>query len=166
MRRDLVGSAAHWCWSRLLAWISGCGAELPPPGPDHDDLAPASTPAGSVSIPADGATLRSFGYTFGPVEQLSLPRSAVISATVDQANNVTAVLSAPRAGEVAAYLRQALPAAGFSITDDDPVALTLTFTGHGWRGSFTGNEAASALCCVRCDQVKELLISCYFVCCS
>ena len=81
--------------------------------------APVSTPAGSVSIPADGATLRSFGYTFGPVEQLSLPRSAVISAAVDQANNVTAVLSAPPAGEVAAYLRRALPAAGFSITDDD-----------------------------------------------
>ena len=129
----------------LLRWGSGCGSELPPPPDPTTTSPPASTPAGSVSIPADGATMRSFGYTFGPVEQLSLPRTAVISATVDQANNVTAVLSAPRAGEVAAYLRRALPAAGFSITDDDPVALTLTFTGHGWRGSFTGNESASAL---------------------
>ena len=129
----------------LLAWNSGCGAELPSPDPSTTTSAPVSTPAGSVSIPADGATLRSFGYTFGPVEQLSLPRSAVISAAVDQANNVTAVLSAPPAGEVAAYLRQALPAAGFSITDDDAAALTLTFAGHGWRGSFTGNEATSAI---------------------
>ena len=72
-----------------------------------------------MSIPQDGATLRSFGYTFGPVEQLSLPRESVISARVDQANNVTAVLSAPPPGEVADYLRRALPAAGFAITEDD-----------------------------------------------
>ena len=128
----------------LVLLSSGCAGELPPPDPTTSS-APASTPAGSVSIPADGVTLRSLGYSFGPVDQLSLPRSAVISAAVDQANNVTAVLSAPPAGEVAAYLRRALPAAGFSIIEDDPAALTLTFTGHGWRGSFTGNETTSAL---------------------
>lgn len=128
----------------LLGWSSGCAGELPPPDPTTTSP-PASTPAGSVSIPADGATLQSFGYTFGPIEQFSLPRSSVISAAVDQANNVTAVLSVPPAGEVAAYLRRALPAAGFTIAEDDPGAMTLTFTGHGWRGSFTGNSSASAL---------------------
>jgi hypothetical protein len=129
----------------LLSWGTSCAAgELPPPDPTASSR-PASTSAGPVSIPPDGATLRSFGYTFGPVEQLSLPRSAVITAAVDQANNVTAVLSAPSAGEVASYLRRALPAAGFTITEDDPAALTLTFSGHGWRGSFTGNERTSAI---------------------
>jgi hypothetical protein len=128
----------------VFLWSTGCGGELPPPDPPSSS-SPAPTPTGPVSIPADGATLRSFGYTFGPVEQFSLPRSSVISAAVDQANNLTAVLSAPPAGEVAAYLRRALPAAGFTIAEDDPGALTLTFTGHGWRGSFTGNSSASAL---------------------
>ena len=69
----------------------------------------------------------------------------MITAAVDQANNVTAVLSPPPAAEVAAYLRRALPAAGFTITEDDPAALAMTFTGHGWTGSFTGNETTSAV---------------------
>ena len=69
----------------------------------------------------------------------------MITATVDQENNVTVVLSAPAAAEVADYLRRALPAAGFTITNDDPAALAMTFTGFGWPGSFTGNEAASAV---------------------
>lgn len=129
----------------VLVWCTACASgELPPPDPTTSSSSDA-TPTASASIPADGATLRSLGYTFGPVEQLSLPRESVISAAVDQANNVTAVLSAPPAGEVADYLRGALPAAGFSITEDDPDALTLTFSGHGWRGSFTGNEKTSAL---------------------
>ena len=50
---------------------------------------------------------------------------------------VAAVLSAPSAPEVAAYLRRTLPAAGFTIPADDPAQDTLTFTGRGWAGSVT-----------------------------
>jgi hypothetical protein len=89
--------------------------------------------------------LQALGYLNGPVSQFSLPRSSVLIATVDQANNVTAVLSRPSATEVAAYLRRALPMTGFAVVDDDPAGLALTFTGHGWTGSFTGNEVTSAV---------------------
>ncbi len=89
--------------------------------------------------------LASLGYLFGPVNRVSLPRTAVVTARVDQANNVTAVLATPPPAEVAAYLRRALPVAGFTLTDDDPAADTLTFTGYGWTGSFTGDDRLSAL---------------------
>ena len=55
------------------------------------------------------------------------------------------VLSQPSAAEVADYLRATLPAAGFTITNDDPAALAMTFTGFGWAGSFTGTATASAV---------------------
>jgi hypothetical protein len=99
-----------------------------------------------VTIPADGVSLQTLGYLNGPVQQFSLPRSSVITASVDQANNVTAVLTSPSAAEVAAYLRRTLPMTGFTIvTGDDPAALAMTFTGYGWTGSFTGNETTSAV---------------------
>jgi hypothetical protein len=92
-------------------------------------------------------TLAALGYTFGPTAELSLPRSSNITAVVDQANNVTAVLSAPPAAELAGYLRRSLPLAGFTITRDNQQTgqPAITFTGYGWRGSFTGDERASAV---------------------
>jgi hypothetical protein len=96
-------------------------------------------------LPADGVSLQTLGYLNGPVQQFSLPRSSVLTVAVDQANNVTAVLSSPPATEVAAYLRRTLPRTGFTIVDDDPVGLAMTFTGYGWTGSFTGNETTSAV---------------------
>jgi hypothetical protein len=98
-----------------------------------------------VSIPSDGITLATLGYLHGPLEQFSLPRTAVITTKVDQPNNVTAVVSSPPAREVGAYLRRALPAAGFVITADRPAANTMTFAGHGWSGSFTSDAGASAV---------------------
>ena len=108
---------------------------------------PAPTPSGTsaATVPADGVSLQTLGYLNGPVQQFSLPRSSVLTATVDQANNVTAVLSSPPATKVAAYLRRTLPRTGFTIVDDDPAGLAMTFTGHGWEGSFTGNETTSAV---------------------
>jgi hypothetical protein len=80
------------------------------------------------------------------VQQFSLPRTAVLNARVDQPNNVAAVVSSPSSAEMASYLRRTLPAAGFTITADDPAAKTLTFIGNGWTGSFTGdNNGASAV---------------------
>jgi len=96
----------------------------------------APTPRRSVSVPADGLTLAAFGFTNGPVGEFSLPRSTVLAAKVDQANNVAVVLSSPSPSEVADYLRRSLPVAGFELQQDR--AGTMTFDGYGWAGSFTG----------------------------
>jgi hypothetical protein len=58
---------------------------------------------------------------------------------------VAMVVSSPPPAEIAAYLRRALPAAGFTITADDAAATTMTFSGNGWIGSFTGNDRVSAV---------------------
>ena len=34
---------------------------------------------------------------------------------------------------------------GFEITADRPASNTMTFAGHGWSGSFTGDDRASAV---------------------
>ena len=34
---------------------------------------------------------------------------------------------------------------GFTVTADDPATSTLTFSGFGWTGTFTGDSRASAL---------------------
>jgi hypothetical protein len=96
-------------------------------------------------MPSDGVSLARLGYLNGPIQQFTLPRTAVITAKVDQENNVAAVLSAPPPAELESYLRRALPAAGFAITADNPTEQTLTFAGNGWSGSFTGANRASAI---------------------
>jgi hypothetical protein len=122
--------------------LAGCSnghssdSNLPPP---------TVSAARPLSIPSDGITLAALGYLNGPVRQFSLPRTAVIKAKVDQPNNVTAVVSSPSPAELSSYLRRALPEAGFLITAESPAANTMTFTGHGWSGSFTGDERASAV---------------------
>jgi hypothetical protein len=99
----------------------------------------------SPSIPSDGITLAGLGYLNGPIHEFSLPRTAVITAKVDQPNNVVAVVSSPSPAELRAYLLRALPAAGFEITADRAATSTLTFAGRGWSGSFTGDDRASAV---------------------
>lgn len=99
----------------------------------------------AVPVPADGVTLQSLGFRNGPVQQFTLPRTALVSATVDQTNNVTAVLTQPPPADVADYLRRSLPATGFTITADDPDGPALTFAGQGWTGSFTASETTSAV---------------------
>jgi hypothetical protein len=134
-RAASVGIALFAC---LLA---GCS-----PSQSSDSSVPPPTASSApVSIPSDGITLAALGYLHGPAEQFSLPRTAVIMTKVDQPNNVTAVVSSPPAREVGAYLRLALPAAGFVIIADRPAANTMTFAGHGWSGSFTGDNRASAI---------------------
>ena len=130
----------------VLLATGGCG------GGDSRPVVPSVTPAPSpsaatpvVTIPADGVSLQTLGYLNGPVQQFSLPRSTVLTVAVDQPNNVTAVLSRPPGADVAAYLRRTLPVTGFTIVDDDPAGLAMTFTGYGWTGSFTANETTSAV---------------------
>jgi len=112
------------------------------------DSSPAPTASYSTrppSIPSDGATLAELGFLDGPIQHFSLPRTAIVTAKVDQPNNVAVVVSTPTPTEIANYLRRALPAAGFKITADRPQASTMTFDGHGWSGSFTGDNGASAI---------------------
>lgn len=122
--------------------LAGCSnghssdSNLPPP---------TVSAARPLSIPSDGISLAALGYLNGPVRQFSLPRTAVIRAKVDQPNNVTAVVSSPSPAQLSSYLRRALPEAGFLITADSPAANTMTFTGHGWSGSFTGDDRTSAV---------------------
>ena len=130
----------------LLVAVGGCrdGDDSPAlPAVSATPTPGAVTP--STTTPADGISLQMLGYLNGPTQQLSLPRSSVLAAAVDQTNNVTAVLSWPPATEVAAYLRRTLPKSGFTVVKDDPAAMTMTFTGYGWAGSFTGTEKTSAL---------------------
>ncbi|HSU35640.1 MAG TPA: hypothetical protein VLJ88_08265 [Propionibacteriaceae bacterium] len=134
----------------LALGLSGCSAAesepLPTPSSTSGTPSAASaTPQPTPSPLPPGRTLRSLGYLNGPVEEFTVPEAAVLSATVDQENNVTVVLSQPSAAEVADYLRAALPAAGFTITKDDPATLAMTFTGFGWAGSFTGSATAAAV---------------------
>ncbi len=98
-----------------------------------------------MPIPADGIALAAYGYTNGPVEQFSVPRGSVITASVDQTNNVSAVLSAPPAADVFGYLQRTLPDTGFTVTQEDAAQNSMTFTGYGWSGSFTGDEHVSAV---------------------
>ena len=122
--------------------LVGCSAGQ---SSDSNSPPPTASPTQPPSIPSDGITLAALGYLNGPIQQFSLPRTAVIRAKVDQPNNVTAVVSSPSPAEISSYLRRALPAAGFMITADSPAANTMTFTGHGWGGSFTGDDRASAV---------------------
>jgi hypothetical protein len=128
-----------------LALVS-CAAGLPTggDGSSRPSVSPSS-PTVQVSIPPDGVALGAFGYVNGPVAQFSLPRTSSLVSKVDQANNVAAVLSRPAPGEVAEYLRRALPATGFTISRDDRAAVTMTFDGYGWTGSFTANADTSAV---------------------
>jgi hypothetical protein len=146
-RRRVVVAAAVL----VLALLGGCGSGEDPPVPSGT-ATPSPTsgvgPGPSVtpsSTPVDGVTLASLGFLNGPVRQLTLPRTALLSAAVDQTNNVTAVLTQPPPADVADYLRRTLPATGFTITADDPDGSALTFTGHGWTGSFTASDTTSAV---------------------
>jgi uncharacterized lipoprotein YajG len=118
----------------MLAGCAGKAGVIPP-----TTVAPPPPPP-SVSVPADGVTLAAFGFTNGPVREFSLPRSTVLAAKVDQANNVAVVLSSPSPSEVADYLRRSLPVAGFELRHDQ--SGTMTFDGYGWAGSFTGTDPA------------------------
>jgi hypothetical protein len=122
--------------------LVSCSAGYPSEG---SSPAPTTTSAPAPSIPADGVTLAALGYLNGPIQHVSLPRTAVIMAKVDQPNNVTVVVSSPSPEELRSYLLRTLPTAGFQITADRPEANTLTFAGHGWNGNFTGDDRASAV---------------------
>ena len=61
--------------------VMGCTAGYPN---DGNSIAPTASSTPSTSIPPDGITLAELGYLNGPTHQFSLPRTAVITAKVDQ----------------------------------------------------------------------------------
>jgi hypothetical protein len=124
----------------LVLLAAGCSAPVRPELPAE----PPATPA-AVTIPADGSSLRSLGFSNGPATAFSVPRDVVVSTRVDQPTGVTVVFSQPSATEVAAYLVRTLPKTGFVVTSQATATASLTFTGYGWDGSFTGTGDSSAV---------------------
>ena len=91
--------------------LMGCSTDS---SSDSSPAPPASSSTRPPSIPSDGATLAELGFLDGPIQHFSLPRTAIVTAKVDQPNNVAVVVSTPSPTEIANYLRRALPAAGFT----------------------------------------------------
>ena len=125
--------------------LLGCGAAEPAPSPTVSASSLRPSPSGTPRVPADGVTLGELGFSNGPLDTFSIPTSAVVTDRVDQPNAVTIVMTAPPAAALTDYYRRALPAAGFTITADDPATNTLTFAGQGWTGALTGSEDATAV---------------------
>ena len=112
MREQLKTRVSRAGGCRGASWLPACGVQRWPL--ERFQLATADRLAAQPpSIPSDGITLAALGYLNGPIQQFSLPHTAVIRAKVDQPNNVTAVVSSPSPAELSSYLRRALPAAGF-----------------------------------------------------
>ena len=129
MHRILIGLTA------ALA-LTGCAAAA------VDPVTPPPSTLTAAAVPEDGQALRDLGFGNAP-EGLSVPLGAEISDRVDSANNVTVVMTAPDALEVADYLRRTLPTLGFTITGD--AQNSLIFEGGGWQGAFTASKGYAAL---------------------
>lgn len=131
---------------------AGCSAGTTTPSPTPGQVTrtpiPATTPAGPVTVPDDGVSLADLGFRNGPVEQFSLPRSAVLgSLRVDQPNQLTMTIGSPPTAEVIAYLVETIPAAGFTIVDHvtDADGGALIALGYGWEASLVSTPDGSAL---------------------
>lgn len=132
-RRRLAGLLA------LITLLPACSAPVRPEPPS------AAPPSATVRVPAGGVRLADLGFRNGPVDAFTLPRGAVVGTRVDEPNGVVVVLSSPSGSEIADYLRRELPGTGFTVTADSEAAASLTFTGYGWQGSFTGSGSSSAV---------------------
>ena len=121
----------------------GCGAAS---GPEPTSSPSARPSPVEVSVPSDGVTLEELGFQNGPAV-FSVPRSSVLTTTVDQDRTVTLVIGEPSPEAMAQYLRIALPVTGFTIDQDETAddSSTLTFSGFGWSGVFTGAAQTSAV---------------------
>ena len=140
--RVLRGVVARLVLVGLLGGlVTGCAAGSVPDGP----ASPSAAPTPTVSVPADGVSLSALGFENGPVDRVFVPVGAEVSSRVDQTNNVTVVLTAPSAADLATFYRRTVAGNGFTVTGDDPATTTLTFAGFGWTGTFTGDRQASAL---------------------
>ena len=125
-----------------LVVLAGCAGARPVPV-EPSPASPAPSP--TVSVPADGVSLAALGFENGPVDRVFVPFGAEVGSRVDQTNNVTLVLTSPSAADLTTFYRRTATGNGFTVTADDPARTTLTFSGFGWTGTFTGDQQASAL---------------------
>lgn len=117
--------------------LAACGAP--------DEPAPDPVPPPSSTTPAvpDGAVaLASYGFQHAP-EGFMVPGTSIISEKVDQTNTVVAVFTAPSGGDLNSFLRQSLPADGWTITADG--RNSLLFERGELRGAFTVSGQLAAL---------------------
>jgi hypothetical protein len=127
---------------------SGPSTSSPPPNPSDPPVSPhPGTSAPSQDPPPGGwaVPLRRLGFVNGPVDTFPVPSVGVVSVRVDQPNVVTLVLTTPGAQDVYAFYVRELSAAGFQVGRSEPSTATLSFSGHGWQGSVTGQGQASAV---------------------
>jgi hypothetical protein len=143
-RRGLVALLVEVIALVGVVGLAGCGA-----AGSVSDVSPAPssspTPSPTVSAPADGVSLAALGFDNGPVDRVFVPFGARVASRVDQTNNVTLVLTSPSAADLTAFYRRTATGNGFTVTGEDPASTTLTFSGFGWTGTFTGDRQASAL---------------------
>lgn len=151
----MVGPAVLLGLSLALSGCSGTPVS-PASSPSPAPSGPTTAGGGQASIPSDGVTLATLGFTHGPLQTFSIPRPAYVTATSDQASLVTLVIAAPSPSAVYVFLTSALPAAGFTISaqrangaspgsDSSTATPAMSFTGHGWSGNFTGDGSTSAV---------------------
>lgn len=118
--------------------LVGCGAAdepepFPPPTPD----------SATTHVVPDGAVeLASYGFQHAP-EGFMVPGTSIIEDKVDQTNTVVAVFTAPSGLDLAGFLRQSLPADGWTITADGQNSLL--FERGELRGAFTVSGQFAAL---------------------
>ncbi len=131
----------------LAGGLAGCSAagDSSSAGSSSSAVTPTPTATPTVAVPADGVSLSALGFENGPVDRVFVPVGSELASRVDQTNNVTLVLTAPSAADLTTFYRRTATANGFTVTADDPATTTLTFTGFGWTGTFTGDRQASAL---------------------
>ncbi len=143
MRTTLArrGAVALLAGVLTLVTLTGCAAG----GQEPTGASSAPAPTPTVSYPVDGVSLSALGFENGPVDRVFVPVGALVGSRVDQPNNVTVVLTSPSAAELVTFYRRTATANGFTVTGDDPATSTLTFSGFGWTGTFTGDAQASAL---------------------
>lgn len=129
-RRALLGLFAG-----TAIGLAGCASGRnygPPPSPVGS--------VGSVPVPEDGITFAELGFSHGPVQAWSLPRSATITQRIDQPNQLTMQLSSPDPATVVGYLVRALRPAGITVAQFhiSGASSALIAEGYGWRGSVVG----------------------------
>ncbi|MDO5068023.1 MAG: hypothetical protein Q4D96_12150 [Propionibacteriaceae bacterium] len=133
MRQALAGTV-------LAALLVSCGGA---PATQESPTLPGTTAATNTpTSPEGGVSLAGLGLGNGP-RDVWLPSRVVIVEQVDLVNNVTLVLAEPAGEELASWLRQHLPAAGYEITADGQNSLL--FHKEPWQGAFTVTGEYSAL---------------------
>ena len=115
------------------AAVAGCAASPPAVQAPRPSIAP---------VPGGGRLLSDLGVRHGP-PGFSLPAEFLGVVNIDDPKVVTLIVSAPRASELAAYLRTSLPPQGYLLRGTDPESLV--FERSDYRGALTASEGVTGL---------------------